>query len=162
MSCQLTTGRCSLMIHLGLEADTNRFCFFFRDEDQIRCYWYATFIFGFTTSSLVLRNILKFHAAQYPVDACHTIMDSWFYLDNLVMTESDPVKLARECRLEGGFVIQSCNINCDNLRNEISRDGTLSTPDDEWGRVLGYICNPFSEKLHSAPIRCIDQEVDSF
>lgn len=76
------------------------------------------------------------------------------------MTESDPVKLAgldsldRESLRESGFVIQSCNTNCDNLRSEMSRDDTLSTHDDERERVPRYIYNPLSETLHVAPVRC--------
>lgn len=31
--------------------------------------------------------------------------------------------------------------------NEMSRDGTLSTHDDEWEKILGYRYNPLSEKL---------------
>lgn len=72
----------------------------------------CTLIFGFTSSPFILGSILKFHATCYPVDACHTIMENQFYVDNLLITESDLVKLtwiyslAREC-LQYKFVIQT-------------------------------------------------------
>lgn len=57
-------------------------------------------------------------------------MEDQFYVDNLVVTKSDPVKFRRELtwkRLqEAGFMVQSCNFNCDCLRDEMRRDGTLS------------------------------------
>lgn len=61
------------------------------------------------------------------------MMHVQFYVDNLMMTESNMIKLAglysldREHLQEGRFVIHSCNTNCDNLRSEMSREGTLIT-----------------------------------
>ena len=87
-------------------------------------------------------------------------MENKYYVDNLVVTESDPARLAglysqvRKRLQEGGFVLQSCNSNCDSLRSEMRRDGTLSAHVGRWGMVLGYRYDPLSEKLRIAPVRC--------
>ena len=149
-----------LMIRLKLEGDKNRFCFFLRDGDRLRCFRYSTLIFGFTSSPFVLGCILRFHASRYPLDACRRMMESRFYVDNLVALESDPDRLAdlyslaRKRLQEGGFTIQSCNSNHEVLRAKMKTDDTLSAQTEEWERVLGYRYNPLSEKIHVAPVKC--------
>lgn len=131
------------MICLGLDADRNRLCFCVRDGDRLCYYRYTTLIFRFISRPFELGSMLKLHTVRYSLDACRTMMQSRFYVDNLVMTDSDPTKLAglnslvRERLQKGGFVIQSCNTNCDNFRNEMSTNDTQSTDGDEWKRVLG-------------------------
>ena len=61
---------------------------------------------------------------------------------------------ARKRLQEGGFVVQSCNSNCDSLKSEMRRDGTLSAHEVRWEMVLGYRYDPLSEKLRIAPVRC--------
>ena len=133
-----------LMIRLSLEVDKNKFCFFIKDGDHLRCFRYSTLIFGFTASPFILRCILKFHAARYPLDDCCKMMENRFYVDNLVTAEVDPHRLVelysltKERLREGGFILQSCNTNVDALRDRMRRDGTLSVHDKEWEKVLGY------------------------
>ena len=153
-----------LTVRLALEADWNRFCFvffvFIKDGDRLRCFRYATQIFGFTSSPFILGSILRFHAAQSPLDECRAVMENKFYVDNLVVTESDPVRLAemysqvRKRLQEGGLVVQSRNSNCDSLRRGMRRDGTLRAHEGRWEMVLGYWYDPLSEKLRIAPVRC--------
>ena len=148
------------MIRLSLEADKNKFCFFIKDGDHLRCFRYSTLIFGFTASPFILGCILKFHAARYPLDDCRKMMENRFYVDNLVTAEADPHRLVelysltKERLQEGGFILQSCNTNVDALRDRMRRDGTLSVHDKEWEKVLGYRYHPLSEKLHLAPVQC--------
>ena len=149
-----------LVIRLSLEADKNKFCFFIRDGDHLRCFRYSTQIFGFTASPFILGCILKFHAARYLLDDCRKMMQNRFYVDNLVTAEADPHRLVelysltKERLQEGGFILQSCNTNVDALRDRMRRDGTLSVHDKEWEKALGYRHHPLSEKLHVAPVQC--------
>ncbi len=54
-----------------------------------------------------------------------SLMEDRFHMDNLVASVADPSELAklyslvREHLREGGFVIQSCNSNCQALRTKL-------------------------------------------
>jgi len=149
-----------LMIRLRLESDKNRFCFFLRDGDQLRCYRYTTIIFGFVSSPFILGCILKFHAARFPQDRCRSMMEERFYVDNLVMSDADPdvlTELYSTCRVrlqQGGFELRACNSNCNSLRDQMSRDGTLSTHGSRWEKVLGYCYAPLTEEMSVTPVKC--------
>ena len=93
-----------MMVCLALGADRNRFCFFVKDGDRLRCFRYATLVFGFTSSPFILGNILRIHAAQYPLDECRSAMENKYYVDNFVVTESDPVRLAGQEAFAGRWI----------------------------------------------------------
>lgn len=152
--------RAFLTIHLKSEADKNRFCFFLKEGSFLRCFRYTTLIFGFTSSPFILGCILKLHAAKYPLDACRQMMAEKFYVDNLVASVADRndlfslYSLVRERLQEGGFIIQSCNTNCETLRARMEKDSTLSTHGEQWEKVLGYRYSPLTEELFVPHTEC--------
>ena len=59
-----------LQIKLKLERDRNRFCFFLRVGNKLKCFRYTTIIFGFCSSPFILNYVLKYIARQGQQDDC--------------------------------------------------------------------------------------------
>ena len=79
-----------LQIKLKLEADKNRFCFFWLDGGRLVTYRYTTIVFGLSSSPFILNYVIKHHAKQYPNDVSNYVLNNHFYVDNLIYTHSDP------------------------------------------------------------------------
>ena len=133
-----------LQIRLKRMSDRNKFCFFLKDKDKIRCFRYNTILFGFVCSPFILNYVIQHIAGLYPDDECTRVIQSKFFVDNLVYTCNSSESLAgiyRECasRLDRShFNLQACNSNCETLRQEMIQDGRYITHGCEWDKVLGY------------------------
>ena len=133
-----------LQIKLKLLEDRNRFCFFLREGNVLKCYRYKTLLFGFCTSPFILNHVLKYIADLGNQDDCASMIKNNFFVDNLAKTSNDLVKLTnlyKECsdRLgENHFDLRSCNSNSETLRNIMKNDDRLITHTNEHDKVLGY------------------------
>ena len=72
-------------------------------------------MFGLAASPFVLNYVLKYHINKYKNDICSQVLLSSFYVDNLIVTNSDPqilesiYKMSVERLAEGGFELRSWN-----------------------------------------------------
>ena len=57
-----------LQIKLKLESDKNKFCVFWKENNELIVYRYNTIVFGFTSSPFILNYVIKHHADNYPDD----------------------------------------------------------------------------------------------
>ena len=133
-----------LQIKLKLESDRNKFCFYLRVGEKLKCYRYKTLIFGFCSSPFILNYVMKFIARQGPQDECSEMIKNKFFVDNLVSTSNDIellTKLYKDCsdRMEKvHFELRACNSNNENLRDLMINDGRFITHEQEFDKVLGY------------------------
>ena len=133
-----------LQIKLKLMRDKNRFCFFLKDGDRIRCFRYNTLLFGYVCSPFILNFVLKHIAGLHPRDECSQMMLDNFFVDNLIVTSNSSEKLAnlyRECsaRLsEVHFNLQSCNTNSNSLKALMLEDDKFIKHGCLEDKVLGY------------------------
>ena len=135
------------IIHLASEKNRNRFCLFLKKGDNLRCYRYSTIIFDFNASSFILNYKLKYPSDKFPLDEWSHVLNSNFYVDNLVKTRnsitlSTLYTLAKERPQNGNFDIQSCNSSCADLWERIEADETLLDFDSGLEKVLGYRYSP--------------------
>jgi len=145
-----------LQIKLKSMEDRNRFCFFWKNNGQLKAYRYSTIVFGFTSSPFILNYIIKHHAQSYPDDECTQILLNNFFVDNLIFSGNDPQclkELYHECnkRMEaGGFHLRSWDSNDEQLRSVMHEDGRIIQHQEAEDKVLGYLYNPHSDKLKLA------------
>ena len=134
-----------LQIKLKLEKDCNRFCFFWEENNQLRCFRYSSIVFGFSCSPFILNYVLKHHASTYPSDLCTQLLNSNFYMDDFIFTSSSPQELkeiyqtATHRLAEGGFELRSWNTNHPEIRKLMLEDGKAVEHSCHEERVLGYL-----------------------
>lgn len=120
-----------LQVRLKNLVDRNRFCFFLKEGDKLICYRYKTIIFGYNSSPFILNYILKFVADKFPGDECTRMIKNYFFVDNLVITDNNIVKLTELYKTavdrlgSFGFNLRSCNSNNETLRSAMYQDGKL-------------------------------------
>ena len=148
-----------LQIKLKLESDKNRFCFFLKVGNKLKCYRYKTIIFGFCSSPFILNYVLKYIARQGPQDECTEIIKNKCFVDNLASTSNNIqilTKLYNDCsdRMEKfHFVLRACNSNNENLRELMKKDGRYITHDQEYDKVLGYKYSSTKDVMKLANIK---------
>ena len=89
-----------LQIRLKNLADRNRFCFFLRDGNTVRCFRYNTLIFGYCSLPFILNFVIKHLTKSHPDDKCTDMIRSNFFVDNLVKTSNSIEELTwlyKEC-----------------------------------------------------------------
>ena len=147
-----------LQIRLKLLRDKNRFCFFLKDGDRIRCFRYNTLLFGYVCSPFILNYVIKHIAGLYPDDDCSSMMRSNFFVDNLAITSNSSEKLIhlyKECssRLSKvHFNLQSCNTNCNVLRDVMIKDDKFIKHGCTLDKVLGYKYDAAADTLSLSPV----------
>ena len=147
-----------LMIKLKLTRDRNRFCFFLKVGDQLKCFRYKTIIFGFCSSPFILNYVLKYVAKIGPQDECADMIRNKFFVDNLATTSNDIdklTKLYKDCseRMDNSnFSLRSCNTNDKALRELMKVDGRFVTHNSEYDKVLGYKYSPYKDIMKLAKI----------
>ena len=147
-----------LQIMLKSLEDKNRFCFFWRIDDKIRCYRFNTIIFGFTSSPFILNYVIKHVTQSFPADECSSMIRSNFFVDNLVKTSNDIERLTwlyqeSVSRLDGvGFELRSCNTNNMTLKQLMLDDGRFITHGCKLDKVLGYRYSAESDTMCLAPV----------
>ena len=147
-----------LQIRLKLLRDKNRFCFFLKDGDRIRCFRYNTLLFGYVCSPFILNYVIKHIAGLYPDDECSSMMRSNFFVDNLAITSNSTEKLIhlyKECSARLSkvhFNLQSCNTNCDTLKDVMINDGKYIKHGCTLDKVLGYKYDAAVDSLTLSPV----------
>ena len=142
-----------LNIKLKLEADRNRFCFFWVDNGKVVTYRYTTIVFGLAASPFILNYVLKHHVKNYPNDVCSQVLNRFLYVDNLIYTHYDrevlkDVYAKSVDRLnEGGFELRSWNSNDASLTDLFHSDGRGVSHSEEVEKVLGYSYNIANDSL---------------
>ena len=142
-----------LQIRLKLLRDKNRFCFFLKDGNRLRCFRYNTLIFGYICSPFILNHVIKHIAKQYPDDECSRMISSSFFVDNLIYSSNSAERLAKlysECtsRLDAvHFNLRSCNSNHPELRELMKCDNRYIEHGQELDKVLGYHYNVDSDQM---------------
>ena len=155
-----------LQIRLKLLKDKNKFCFFVKHKDRIRCFRYNTLLFGYVCSPFILNYVIKHIAGLYPADECSRMMQSKFFVDNLAITSNNSEKLTelyRECasRLEKvHFNLQSCNTNCAELKQAMIRDGRYIKHGCSVDKVLGYKFDAAADSLQLSEVK-LDESADT-
>ena len=133
-----------LQIFLKNDFDKNRFSFFMYENNQLITYRYKTIIFGLNASPFILNYVIKHHVTQYPQDKCSELLNSKFYVDNLLITSNsidelnDLYKLSYDRMKEGGFTLRSWNTNSEHLRDLFKKDGNFVEHSNNYEKVLGY------------------------
>ena len=147
-----------LQIKLKLLKDRNRFCFFFRVGNKLRCFRYKTLIFGYCASPFILNYVLKYLANLSPQDSCTEMIRNNFFVDNLATTHNDLsvlTDLYKTCvsRMDKyHFDLRSCNSNSESLRNIMIQDGKYVTHGCEFDKVLGYRYSAIGDKMKLATV----------
>ena len=140
-----------LMIHLKSTFDRNKFCFLLKVGHEIVCYRFTTIIFGFNASPFILNYVLQHHVNSFPKDECTEMMQSSFFVDNLVKSLNDEDKLMKlysesVARLAlGNFELRSCNSNSKRIQEVMKRDGKFVEHGCDAEKVLGYNYFPSSD-----------------
>ena len=148
-----------LMVRLKSLRDKNRFCFFLRVNNQIRCYRFNTIIFGFCSSPFILNYVIKHIAESFPPDSCTEMIRSNFFVDNLVKTSNDAEELTwlyNQCaeRMDGAhFELRSYNTNNDHLKLLMQKDGRFITHGCDKDKVLGYSYSSELDTMSLAPVK---------
>ena len=151
-----------LQIRLKLERDRNRFCFFLKDGDKIRCFRYNTLLFGYVCSPFILNYVVKHIAGLYPKDECSQMMKNNFFVDNLVTTSNSTEELTQlyhECssRLKDvHFNLQSCNTNCNKLKEIMISDDKYIKHGCRLDKVLGYKYEAAADKIFLSSVNLVD------
>ena len=155
-----------LQIKLKLLRDKNRFCFFLKDGDKIRCFRYNTLLFGYVCSPFILNYVLRHIAGLYPEDDCTNIIRSCFFVDNLVTTSNSSDKLIslyKECSARLNkvkFNLYSCNTNCPVLKDVMIADDKFIKHNNPQDKVLGYKYDAAVDKLFLSPVS-LDADVNT-
>lgn len=148
-----------LQIKLKLERDRNRFCFFLRVGNKLKCFRYRTIIFGFCSSPFILNYVLKYIARQGQQDDCADMIRNKFFVDNLATSSNDIQSLTKlyvdcsERMKQVHFDLRSCNTNDENLKDLMKKDGKFITHDCEYDKVLGYKYSSTKDTMKLAPIK---------
>ena len=146
-----------LMVKLANEYDKNRFCFFWKRNNELVTYRYKSIVFGYTSSPFILNYVIKHHAETFPDDKCKQILSNNFYVDNLVITGNglDEMKELYETSFDrmnsGGFFLRSWNSNSTELREKFKEDGRIVEHECSQEKVLGYRYNVNNDSLSLAP-----------
>ena len=133
-----------LQIFLKNELDKNRFSFFMYEDNQLVTYRYRTIIFGLNASPFILNYVIKHHVDKYPQDKCSKLLNSKFYVDNLLITSNSIDELnnlykdSYDRMQEGGFTLRSWNSNSVELRDQFKVDKKFVEHDNDFEKVLGY------------------------
>ena len=155
-----------LQIRLKLLRDRNRFCFFLKIGDRLRCFRYNTLLFGYCCSPFILNYVIKHVAKQHPDDECSRMIQSRFFVDNLVKTGNSVEKLTelyRECakRLDAvHFDLRSCNSNSLELQAHMKKDNRYIQHGQVLDKVLGYHYSADSDQLQVHSI-CMDSKANT-
>ena len=155
-----------LQIKLKLIEDRNRFCFFLKEGNVLKCYRYKTLIFGFCTSPFILNHVLKYIADLGNQDDCANMIKNNFFVDNLAKSSNDLVKLTnlyKECSDRLGknhFDLRSCNTNSETLRNIMKNDDRLITHNNKFDKVLGYNYSATNDTMSLSDIK-VDAKADT-
>ena len=113
-----------LQIKLSKLEDKNRFSFLLVENGKLVAYRYTSIVFGFISSPFILNYIIKEHIAKYPQAICHEPLNNNLYVDNLIVTNNDPKKLADihvsadKVMKEGGFLLREWKNNNIELREK--------------------------------------------
>ena len=117
-----------LQVRLKCLEDKNKFCFFLKVGDQLRCFRYNTLLFGFVCSPFILNYVIQHIASLYPDDRCSRMIGSNFFVDNLAYTSDSPEELSQLYREsverlgKVNFNLLSCNTNNGKLKQEMIND----------------------------------------
>lgn len=155
-----------LQIGLKLLKDRNRFCFFLRVGNKLRCFRYKTLIFGYCASPFILNYVLRHLANLSPQDECTEIIRNKFFVDNLATTHNDLdflTTMYKTCvdRMDKfHFNLRSCNSNSESLRDLMKQDGKFISHGLEWDKVLGYRYNATGDKMQLANVK-IDSKANT-
>ena len=155
-----------LQIRLKLLRDRNRFCFFLKHGNRLRCFRYNTLLFGYCCSPFILNFVIKHIAKLHPADDCSRMMQSSFFVDNLVKTgnsveELTQLYLESVKRLEDvHFDLRSCNSNSSELQAQMKKDDRYVKHGQELDKVLGYHYSPDSDQLQVHSVS-MDSEANS-
>ena len=155
-----------LQIRLKLLSDKNKFCFFLKDGNKIRCFRYNTLLFGYVCSPFILNYVIQHVASLYPDDQCSQMIKSNFFVDNLAYTSNSPEKLTslyKECSERLGkvhFNLLSCNTNNKELKEIMKADQRYIKHGCERDKVLGYRYDAMSDSLFLNEI-ALDKNADT-
>ena len=147
------------MIHLKSIYDRNKFCFLLKFGDEVICFRFTTIIFGFNASPFILNYVLQHHINSFSQDDCTEMMQSCFFVDNLVKTLNDEDAL---CRLysdsvtrlaQGNFDLRSCNSNSDKLKALMQSDNKFVEHGCDAEKVLGYSYYPSSDVMKLSKVK---------
>ena len=147
-----------LQIKLKLLKDKNRFCFFLRVGDKLRCFRYKTIIFGYNASPFILNYVIKYLANLSPQDECTEMIRNKFFVDNLATTHNNLTiltNLYKTCvtRMDNyHFDLRSCNSNSETLREIMKQDGKYVTHGCEFDKVLGYRYSAVKDTMKLATV----------
>ena len=61
------------------------------------------------------------------------------------------IRFIRQCVLEAGFDLQSCNSNCQDLQKRMIEDGGVSFPLRIFEKMLGYYYSPQRDSVRLTP-----------
>ena len=146
-----------LMVKLKLETDKNLFSILWRDVNgNLQAYRYRSIVFGYSSSSFILAQVIRHHIANYPQDLCSDVLTHNMYVDNLVYTGSDPEGLielyeeSRERMAQGGFNLRSWNTNCPPLKDKLIKEETISSHGEREEKLLGYVYDTEKDTLRIA------------
>ena len=155
-----------LQIHLKLLSDKNKFCFFLKVGNRLRCFRYNTLLFGYCCSPFILNHVIKHIAKMHPDDECSRMIASNFFVDNLVKTGNsveELTQLYRECasRLDAvNFDLRSCNSNSSELVNLMKSDSRYIKHGQLLDKVLGYLYSPETDTMQLHPVN-LDSSANS-
>ena len=151
-----------LHIRLKLERDLNRYFFFVKDGDKIQCFRYNTLLFGYVRSPFILNYVVKHIAGLYPEDECSQMMKNNFFVDNLVITSNSSEELTLlykefSSRLKDvHFNLQSCNANCDKLKQVRISDDKYIKHSCTLDKVLDYKYKAVADKIYLSSVDLAD------
>ena len=155
-----------LQIYLKSLRDKNRFCFFVKDGNRLRCFRYNTLLFGYCCSPFILNHVIRHIARLHPDDECSRMISSRFFVDNLVKTGNSVEKLKQlytECtnRLDAvHFDLRSCNSNSSELVDLMKRDDRFIKHGQPLDKVLGYRYSADSDHLQLHSVH-LDEKANS-
>ena len=151
-----------LQIRLKLEKDRNRFCFFLKEGNSIKCFRYNTLLFGYVCSPFILNYVVKHLASLYPDDKCSQMMKNNFFVDNLVITSNSSEELTqlyKDCSSRFDkvhFNLQSCNSNCDKLKDIMKSDDKYIKHGCTLDKVLGYKYEAAADNIYLSSVNLAD------
>ena len=155
-----------LQIYLKSSRDKNRFCFFVKDGNRLRCFQYNTLLFGYCCSPFILNHVISYIAKMHPDDECSRMISSRFFVDNLVKTGNSVENLKqlyKECtnRLDAvHFDLRSCNSNSAELVDLMKGDDRFIKHGQPLDKVLGYRYSAGSDHLQLHSVH-LDETVNS-
>ena len=155
-----------LQIHLKSVHDKNRFCFFLKDGNRLRCFRYNTLLFGYCCSPFILNHVIRHIAKLHPEDECSRMIASRFFVDNLVKTGNSVEELSQLYKESANrldavhFDLRSCNSNSPELVKQMKEDGRFIKHGQHLDKVLGYCYSPESDHLQLNSVK-VDSNANS-